>query len=191
MLWVGQGSLGRSEDIGLQGEQGGEGPELGGKGERCLLLDQRFLSPMPETMGPARRLLVQGVGLGLPVPNGQGLVVPRVGVGDILVSPCSPPSQASAWEGTALWVPKSSSPSQPTSPREGGISTVRTCGSGGEKDGSAGDSPPDGEDTGSEECLQDAGCSPPIHWPWPLWPLCLLPGAAGKEGRTALGPHSP
>lgn len=76
LLWVGQGSLGRSEDIGLQGEQGGEGPELGGKGERCLLLDQRFLSPMPETMGPARRLLVQGVGLGLPVPNGQGLVVP-------------------------------------------------------------------------------------------------------------------
>lgn len=76
LLRVGQGSFGRSEDLGLQEEQGGEGLEHGGKGERCLLPDQRFLSPVPETTGPARRLSVEGVGLGLLVPNGQGLVVP-------------------------------------------------------------------------------------------------------------------
>ena len=43
-------------------------------------------------------------------------------------------------------------------------------------------------DPASEEHLQSAGCSPPPHWPWPRWPLCLLPGAAGRQVGEPWGP---
>lgn len=59
---------------------------------------------MPQTMWACREAAVQGVGLGLLVPNGQGLAVPPVGVGDMLPSPCPPHTLASAWGGTVLWV---------------------------------------------------------------------------------------
>lgn len=89
---------------------------------------------MPETMWASKEPAGAGGGIESAVPNGQGLAVPQVGVRGILTSPCPPYALASAWGETLLWVIGSSSPPQPTSPREGDISMVRACDSDGERD---------------------------------------------------------
>lgn len=59
LLGMAQGSFGRPGHLGLQGEQGGEGLKLGGKGERCLLPDQGSRSPL-RPCGPAGRPRCRG-----------------------------------------------------------------------------------------------------------------------------------
>lgn len=41
------------------------------------------------------------------------------------------------------------------------------------------------------KCLQNAGCSHPIQWPWPLKPFCLLPSAVGRKAGLVPRTHSP
>lgn len=44
------------------------------------------------------------------------------------------------------------------------------------------------EDPGSEDCLQEAGCSPSTHWPGPSSPHLLPGAAAGRKAGVAQGP---